>query len=138
MSEAMTKEEFVQGMKTLREEAAAKEAAKKAKQREYQRRYSERKKAEKAEKAEEAAEAVADPEDSEPEEGVSSKLARVTISEKGLTLDFAGVRLSGEEAAMLSLYIKDTICWALECDRYFNETMIFDLVHLADRLGGAE
>lgn len=138
MSEAMTKEEFVQGMKTLREEAAAKEAAKKAKQREYQRRYSERKKAEKAEKAEEAAEAVADPEDSEPEEGVSSKLASVTISEKGLTLDFAGVRLSGEEAAMLSLYIKDTICWALECDRYFNEDMIFNLVHLADRLGGAE
>lgn len=125
MSEgAMTKEEFAQGMKTLREEAAAKEAAKKAKQREYQRRYSERKKAEKAEKVEEVAEAVADPEDSEPEEGFSLALASVT--------------LSGEEAAMLSLYIKDTICWALECDRYFNETMIFDLVHLADRLGGAE
>ena len=90
MSEgAMTKDEFVQGMKTLREEAA---------------------------------EAVADPEGSEPEEGFSLALASVT--------------LSGEEAAMLSLYIKDTICWALECDRYFNETMIFDLVHLADRLGG--
>lgn len=123
MSEgAMTKEEFVQGMKTLREEAAAKEAAKKAKQREYNRRYAERKKAEKAEKAEEVAEAVADPEDSEPEEGFSLELASVT--------------LSGEEAAMLSLYIKDTICWALECDRYFNEDMIFTLVHLADRLGG--
>lgn len=137
MSEgAMTKEEFVQGMKTLREEAAAKEAAKKAKQREYNRRYAERKKAEKAEKAEEVEEAAADPE--EPEEGFSRELASVTLSENGLRLDFAGVKLSVEEAAMLSLYIKDTICYALDGDFYFNEKMIFDLVHLADRLGGAE
>lgn len=137
MSEgAMTKDEFVQGMKTLRQEAAAKEEARKAKQREYNRRYAEKKKAEKAERVGEVAEADADPEDSEPEEDTSMNLASVTLSEKGLSLDFSGVRLSGEEAAMLSLYIKDTICWALECDRYFNEDMIFTLVHLADRLGG--
>lgn len=108
------------------------------KEREYNRRYAEKKKAEKAERVGEVAEADADPEDNEPEEGFSRELASVTLSEKGLTLDFAGVKLSVEEAAMLSLYIKDTICWALECDRYFNETMIFELVHLADRLGGAE
>lgn len=123
MSEgAMTKEEFVQGMKTLREEAAAKEAAKKAKQREYNRRYAERKKAEKAEKVEEAAEAVADLEGVEP--------PSVVI--------YNGVTLAHDEATMLSQYIRDTICHALDGDYYFNEDMIFNLVHLADRLGGAE
>lgn len=102
MSEgAMTKDEFVQEMKTLRE-AAAKEEAKKAKQREYAKKAYEKKKAEKAE-------AAADPE---------------------------GVTLTGAEAAMLSQYIKDTICHALDGDYYFNEDMIFTLVHLADRLGG--
>lgn len=120
MSEgAMTKEEFVQGMKTLREEAAAKEAAKKAKQREYNRRYAEKKK---AEKAEAVTEAVADPEGVEP--------PRVVI--------YNGVTLAHDEAVMLSQYIRDTICHALDGDYYFNEGMIFTLVHLADRLGGMQ
>lgn len=123
MSEgAMTKEEFVQGMKTLREEAAAKEAAKKAKQREYNRRYAEKKKAEKAAETVEKAEAVADP------EGV--ELTSVVI--------YNGVTLAHDEAVMLSQYIRDTICYALDGDYYFNEDMIFTLVHLADRLGGAQ
>ena len=121
MSEgAMTKEEFVQGMKTLREEAAAKEEARKAKQREYNRMYAQRRK----EKAKESAEKVEEPAEK--------------VEEAEAVADPEGVELTREEAAMLSQYIKDTICHALDGDYYFNETMIFDLVHLADRLGGMQ
>lgn len=110
MSEALTKEEFVAEMKAARE-AETKEEARKAKQHEYARKSYEKKKAMKAAK--------------ETEE----TLAVITEG---------SCMLTAEEGRMLSQYIRDTMCHAIEMDRYFTEEMIFDLVHLADRLGGAK
>lgn len=117
MSDPLSREEFVEVMKASRipmvpETAASlldKDAARKA--------Y-ERKKA--AKEAEKAAQAEG-PVKTEPEETLA------VIPEGSFVL-------TREEAEMLSLYIRDTITWALELDRYFTTEAIFQLVHLADRL----
>ena len=122
MSEPMSRDEFkaamMASMTPMQPEEAAdlmdREAARKEKQREYARKAYEKKKAKKAE-------AAADPEAEEPKKEAKKGPEPVVLS--------AG------DADLLSGYIRNCICYAIEeMDCYNTPEMIFKLVHLADRL----
>ena len=121
MSEPMTRDEFKEAMMAsmtpMQPEEAAdlmdREAARKAKQREYARKAYEKKKAKKAE-------AAADPEEEQAEDAPKGP---------------EPVVLSAGDADLLSGFIKNLLCYAIEeYDCYNTTEMIFRLVHLADRM----